>query len=99
MLIEQVRDQVNGLSPFWLSDSLAALDTRAGRMVRERAKGVFKVSTSGSMRCSEYTCFAVGGLEFVAQVCRVRWLVGVGCADERNVNRRSTAPQWLATGP
>ena len=26
-------------------------------------------------------------------------MVGVGCADERNVNRRQTAPQWLATVP
>jgi hypothetical protein len=99
VLIEQVRDQVNCLSPFRLSDRLAALDAHAGRMVREREKGVFKVSTSGNMRCSEDTCFAVGRLEFVAQVYRVRLLVGVGSADERSVNRRQTTPQGLATGP
>ena len=71
MLIEQVRDQINGISPFRLSDSSAALDTHAGRMVREREKGVFKVSTSGSMRCSEEACFGVGRRAFVAQSYRL----------------------------
>ena len=66
-----MRDQANGLSAFRLSDSLAALDTHAGRMIREREKDAFKVSMSGSMRCSEEACFAVGRRAFVAQVYRV----------------------------
>ena len=66
-----MRDQINGLSSFCLNVNLAALDTHAGQLVCESEKDAFKVSMSGSMRCSEEACFAVGRRAFVAQVYRV----------------------------